>query len=263
MAEWARVLGIEPRDRRGEEVHREAPPRDADPGHAGHEPRVHERAGRPVPGDPRGRDRGAGRRVRRARRALLLRQPARPGGLHAGGQVHGLPARLPAAQAVQVRADGELRRDATTAATTTATRDYDEVFISQSTTTKYSNCYKAYPDPTDGDDRDRLSSRRPTRACARRTRAGSGDPSPSPRACSATRRARSSRPSSAPSSRGTRPSTRRAEPDAAGRPTTERRPGQRGRAQPGRGLPELPVAGCTPTMAGRCRRPPRRRPGAT
>jgi hypothetical protein len=25
--------------------------------------------------------------------------------------------------------------------------DYDEVFISQSTTTKYSNCYKAYPDP--------------------------------------------------------------------------------------------------------------------
>ena len=25
--------------------------------------------------------------------------------------------------------------------------DYDQVFISQSTTTKYSNCYKAYPDP--------------------------------------------------------------------------------------------------------------------
>ena len=130
----------------GVEVHRQAPPGHADPRHAGDQPLVHERARGAVPGDPPGRDRGAGRQVRPTRWRAVAGNPLGAGGVHDDRDLQGLPAQLQAAQAMRYGHKGDYdetyyRRDYY------SNGDYDEVFISRTRSGRYKECYEAYPDP--------------------------------------------------------------------------------------------------------------------
>ncbi len=111
MREWARVLGITPTVPGGQEVHREAAPGDAHARHAGHQPLVGT-AGPSVPGDPAGRHRRAGRQVRDAGRALLLRQPARARRCsRRTAKCNGCPPNYKPPRQCKYGRDGRLRRD--------------------------------------------------------------------------------------------------------------------------------------------------------
>ncbi len=185
-------------------------------------------------------------------------------------EVHRLPARLPAAQAVQVRARAELRQDLLPQDVLPERRLRRGVHLAAAVRS-VQGLLQGVSGSAGGDRGEHLRTAARTRACApARTRARAGAGPPSPRASSATRRARSSRPSSAPSWRATRPSPRRpaAAPAAPDR-HLQRRPRQRGRAGPGRRRrPELPVGesslpGSGFSLTPDAQRPPRRRPGAT